>query len=133
MTIQQFIYGYLAGEEVYKDNDFIIREGSSGDWVYIILDGRVSVKKMTPRGLVTLANLREGDIFGEMVLWQAGKGTRTASIMADGQVKVGILNIDQLRQDYESISPRLKSLMNSLITRLEETTKKAVTMAVEMA
>jgi len=132
MTVQQFIYGYLANEVVYKDNEYIIKEGSSGEWVYVVLEGQVSVKKMTPKGLVTLDNLKEGDIFGEMILWQTGERRRTASVIADGRVKVGILNIDQLRQDYESISPRLKALMNSLMKRLEATTKKAVIKAVEM-
>jgi CRP-like cAMP-binding protein len=133
MTIQKFIFGYLADEEVYKDTEYIIKEGSSGEWVYVVLEGQVTVKKMTPKGLVTLDNLKEGDIFGEMILWQTGKGVRTASVIADGRVKVGILNIDQLRQDYESISPRLKSVMNSLMKRLEATTQKAVTKAVEIA
>ena len=133
MTIEQFIYGYLADEEVYKDNEYILKEGSSGEWVYVVLEGQVTVKKMTPKGLVTLDNLKEGDIFGEMILWQTGAGTRTASVIADGRVKVGVLNIEQLRQDYESISPRLKSVMNSLMKRLEATTVKAVTKAVEMA
>lgn len=132
MTIQQFIYGYLANEEIYKDQEYIIKEGSSGEWVYVVLEGQVSVKKLTPKGLVTLDNLKEGDIFGEMLLWQTGERKRTASVIADGRVKVGILNIDQLRQDYESISPSLKALMNALMKRLEATTKKAVIKAVEM-
>jgi CRP-like cAMP-binding protein len=131
MTIEQFIYAYIAKEEKYKDNDPIIKEGTSGGWVYLLLEGQVKVKKMTSKGLITIDSLKEGDIFGEMILWHFGQGTRTASVVADGPVKVGVLETEALLKDYERLSPRLKNLMNSLIMRLEEATKKAVTLAVE--
>jgi len=132
MVIHQFIYGYLAKEESYEEGDFIIQEGNRGDWVYVVLEGRVKVKKTTPKGMVTIDTLKEGEIFGEMILWQAGTGLRTASVIAEGPVKVGVLQTEQLLKDYESISPRLKILLRSLIMRLATTTRKAATMAVEM-
>jgi CRP-like cAMP-binding protein len=131
MSIEEFIYAFVAKEETYNDNDYIIREGASGDWVYLLIEGRVKVKKMTSKGLLTIDTLKEGDIFGEMILWQSGRGSRTASIIADGRVKVGVLDTEALLKEYEKLSPRLKDLMRSLIKRLSETTKKAVTIAVE--
>jgi len=131
MTIDEFTYAFIAKEEDYSDNDYIIKEGTSGDWVYIILEGKVKVKKMTAKGLITVDTLKEGEIFGEMILWQAGRGSRTASIVADGPVKVGVLDTEALLKEYEKLSPRLKGLMKSLIKRLSETTQKAVTIAVE--
>jgi len=131
MSIDEFIYAFVAKEENYQDNDYIIKEGTSGDWVYIVLDGKVKVKKMTSKGLLTIDTLREGDIFGEMILWQSGRGARTASIIADGPVKVGVLDTGFLLKEYERLSPRLKDLMRSLIKRLSEATQKVVTLAVE--
>jgi len=131
MTMEQFLYAYVAKEESYKDNDYIIKEGSRGDWVYLVLDGAVKVKKMTAKGLITIDVLKEGDIFGEMILWKFGLGTRTASVIADGPVKVGVLDTEALLKDYEKVSPRLKDLMRSLINRLNETTNNAVALAVE--
>lgn len=131
MTIEQFIFAYIAKEEHYQDNDSIIKEGTSGDWVYLVLEGQVKVKKMTSKGLITIDALKEGDIFGEMILWHFKQGARTASVVADGPVKVGVLDTEALLKDYERLSPRLKNLMKSLIMRLEEATKKAVTLAVE--
>lgn len=131
MTIEQSIYSYIAKEENYQDNDYIIKEGTSGNWVYLILEGQIKVKKITSKGLITIDQLKEGDIFGEMVLWHAGQGTRTASIVADGPVKVGVLDTEFLLKDYEKLSPRLKDLMKSLIKRLYETTQQAVAVAVD--
>jgi CRP-like cAMP-binding protein len=131
MTMEQFLYAYVAKEERYRDNDYIIKEGSRGDWIYLVLEGVVKVKKMTGKGLITIDILKEGDIFGEMILWKFGLGTRTASVIADGPVKVGVLDTTALLKDYEKVSPRLKDLMRSLINRLNETTNNAVALAVE--
>jgi CRP-like cAMP-binding protein len=131
MSIDEFIFAFVAKEESYNDNDYIIKEGASGDWVYMIIEGKVKVKKMTSKGLLTIDTLKEGEIFGEMILWQAGRGARTASVIADGAVKAGVLDTEALLREYEKLSPRLKDLMRSLIKRLNETTRKAVTLAVE--
>lgn len=131
MSIDDFTLAFVAKEEDYRNNDYIIKEGTSGDWVYLILEGKVKVKKMTSKGLITVDTLKVGEIFGEMILWQAGRGARTASIVADGPVKVGVLDTEALLKEYEKLSPRLKGLMKSLIKRLGETTQKAVTIAVE--
>ena len=131
MSVDSFVYGYMVSEETYEANDYIIKEGSKGDWVYVILEGQVKVKKMTSKGMVTIDTLKEGDIFGEMTLWQLGKSPRSASVIADGLVKVGLLSTERLLKDYESISPQLKTLLKSLIMRLAETTKNAAILAVE--
>ena len=73
MAIEKFLYTYISKEEEYAKGTTIIKEGSRGEWVYIILEGKVKVKKMSPKGLVSVDTLKEGDIFGEMVLWQLGK------------------------------------------------------------
>ena len=130
MTINQSIYGYLVKEERYENNDYIIKEGTSGDWIYVILEGKVRINKITPRGQVTLNTLQEGNIFGEKVMWKAGQGPRSTSAIASGPVKVGILDTERLTSDYEAISPKIKSLMKSLMARLEDTTRKAVNLAV---
>lgn len=131
MTVDASVYEYLAKEEDYPDNAVIIQEGSSGDWTYVILKGKAKVKKKAPKGSVTVDILREGDIFGEMSFWQYPERVRSASVVADGAVRVGVLDSERLLKDFESISPRLKSLIRTLMVRLKETTEKATALAVE--
>ena len=131
MVIENFLYAYISQEEEYDEGETIIREGSQGSWVYLILEGEVKVKKMTARGLVTVDTLGEGEIFGEMVLWQLGKVARTASVIAETKVKVALLDTQLLLKEYESVSPRLKSLFESLIHRLAATTQRAVKLATD--
>lgn len=132
MAIDQFVYAYVANEEEYPDKTVVIEEGSRGDWVYLVLEGKLRVRKKTPRGNVTVYTLKEGDILGEMLLLTPGKGVRTASVIADGPVKLGVLDSSRLVRDYDTVSPQLKGLIRSLIQRLEETTDKVCELAVEV-
>lgn len=131
MAADQLMYAYIANEETYPDKTAVVKEGSKGDWVYVVLEGRLKVKKKTPKGMVTLFSLKEGDVFGEMLLLEPGRGIRTASIISEGTVRLGVLDTTQLLKDYETISPQLKGLIKSLTVRLENTTDKVVALALE--
>jgi len=131
MAVDQLVYAYVANEEEYPDKTVVIEEGSKGDWVYLVLEGQLRVKKKTAKGNVTVYTLKEGDILGELLLLEPGKGVRTASVIADGPVRLGVLDTSHLVRDYDTISPQLKGLIRSLIQRLEETTDKVCALAVE--
>jgi CRP-like cAMP-binding protein len=131
MTTDQVVYGYLASEENYPEKAVIIEEGTKGNWVYVVLKGQVKVRKSTPKGFVTVDTLGEGAVFGEMALFEKGEGVRTASVITETPVRLGVLDTERLVHDYESLSPQLKDLMRSLITRLKVTTTMALALALE--
>jgi len=125
MTVDSIIYGYIVKEEIVQPDFTIIEEGAKGDWVYVVLKGRVKVKKRTPKGTVTIDTLGEGAIIGEIPFLLKTHQLRTASVIAEGVVKLGILDKERLEKEYELLSPQLKSLIRTLVLRLKETTKKA--------
>lgn len=126
MSINPAIYGYVTHEIDYQDGAVIVEEGSSGDWVYIIVSGRAKVRKRTSKGMVAIAALSEGDIIGEMAFLEGGKTPRSASVIAaDGPVRVGVLDNERLIRDYEAMSPQLRTLIGSLSVKIRETTIKA--------
>jgi CRP-like cAMP-binding protein len=121
MTVNSLVYAYLVEELDYPDKKVIIEEGSIGDWVYVVLQGRVKIKKKTPKGLLTIGTLEEGAIFGEVPLFLKREKIRTDTIQADGPVKVGVLDTARLDREFELLSPQLKGLIKTLAQRYSET------------
>ena len=130
MTVNSQVLGYIVSEERFSDKAVIITEGSIGEWVYVILEGRVKIKKQTSRGLLTVDTLSEGNFVGEMAMLKQSNSTRTASAVADGPVVLGILDSVRLLQEWEAQPAKIKKLISNLIQNLEETTKKAADMIV---
>lgn len=64
----------------------IVRQGSKGDWLYIIARGSAQVKVASDDGVSTrtIATLRTGEFFGEMGLMTGGE--RTATVVAETDV-----------------------------------------------
>lgn len=58
----------------------IVRESSSGDYMYVILDGEAIVSKKGRDGEIELARLYSADSFGEMAL--ADNDIRSATVTA---------------------------------------------------
>ena len=131
MTVDSKVIGYMVNEERFSDKAVIIKEGSIGDWVYIILEGRVKIKKQTARGLLTIDTLSEGNFLGEMAMLKQSNSKRSASAVADGPVVLGVLDSVRLLQEWEVQPLRIKKLISNLIQNLEETTQKAADMIVE--
>jgi len=44
---------HIASEETYKDGQVILEEGSSGDWVYVVLSGSVEISKTIGEGTLS--------------------------------------------------------------------------------
>jgi len=130
MTVNSQVLGYIVSEESFSDKAVIIKEGSIGNWVYVILEGRVKIKKQTSGGLLTIDTLSEGDFVGEMAMLKQSNSTRTALAVADGPVVLGILDSLRLAQEWEAQPTRIKKLISNLIQNLEEATKKAADMIV---
>ena len=124
MEIEPLVYEYVVSEVKYPHDTSIIEEGSRGSWVYVVLKGQVKVKKKTPTGIVTVDTLGEGEIFGEMVFFEGTEGVRSASVVAEGEVKLGILDTDRLTKDYQAMSSRLRALFRSLMLQLKDRTSR---------
>jgi CRP/FNR family transcriptional regulator, cyclic AMP receptor protein len=129
MPVHHTIHAYVASEEFYPNGSVIIEEGTVGDWVYVILEGSAKVRKKTSKGLVTVDTLKDGDVFGEMGFLEGGKRLRSASVVASGDVWVGILDGEKLTADFEMVPSNLKALIRSLVLKLREITTNVCSLA----
>ena len=131
MTIDPEAYNYIVNEEYFPDKAEIIKEGGYSNLIYMILEGKVKVKKKTPKGMLTLMTLKEGDTVGEMILFHKDKEGRIASFVADGPVLMGLLDSMRLIQDLNSLSPRLRIFISTLANRLQDVTEKVVSIVIK--
>ena len=69
----------VAVPRSYESGEAVFREGDDGDTCYVIREGAVRVTRRHSDGrVITLAELRPGDIFGELAMF--GSETRSASV-----------------------------------------------------
>lgn len=74
-------------KETYKPGDIIIKEGDPGDGMFVIKEGAVKVSKEIPgEGEKILANMVDGNFFGEMALFDGAP--RSASVIAVSKVEM---------------------------------------------
>ena len=130
MSVNSQVLGYIVSEESYADKAAIIKEESIGDWVYVILKGRVKIKKQTAGGLLTIDTLSEGNFVGEMAMLKQSNNKRSAWAIADGPVVLGVLDSVRLAKEWELQPPRIKKLLSNLIQNIEESTQKVADMIV---
>ncbi|HOW54894.1 MAG TPA: cyclic nucleotide-binding domain-containing protein, partial [Syntrophorhabdaceae bacterium] len=114
-------------ERVYPPNTAIVREGASGDAMFIIKNGQVEIKKREQNlGIdLTIATLGPGACFGEMALL-TGK-PRSATVIAIAATELFVLE----KKDFDSLlleHPSISISINKIVAeRIEEmNTQKAM-------
>lgn len=98
----------LAHMEQHKEGSYIIREGETGDTMYVLIDGELEVSKVVEQGRLSLTTLALGDIVGEVALVSEVK--RTADVIAKTDVRILSLDWEALVRLQRS-SPSLSSIL----------------------
>ncbi|MBI2215179.1 MAG: cyclic nucleotide-binding domain-containing protein [Acidobacteria bacterium] len=110
--------------EQFNEGDVVISEGETGSALYVIVSGAMKVYGKGPRGDgVYLANLGEGDFFGEVSVL-TGK-PRTATITAAQRSE--LLRLDKERLDeIVTRHPRVKSVLEDFYKKRASHTVEAM-------
>lgn len=96
----------------YHDGAPIIRAGTPGDALYVLVDGEVSVRR---RGLPSVT-LGVGSFFGEMALFD--DSPRSASVIASGPVICLVIGRTRFHKLLRSEPPISIGLLKELARRL---------------
>jgi CRP-like cAMP-binding protein len=110
--------------KVFRDGEYIVQQGEIGECMYVIQSGTVDVVRRSGNQEFSLAELGEGEFFGEMALFD--REVRSASVRALGEVWVLTLEkrsfLRRVRSDpslafrvLEKMAQRIRSLDSRLV------------------
>ena len=68
-------------EERFRSADKVVAEGDTDDRLYMIVEGRAEASTIGPSGIIPLATLGPGELFGELSLLESGS-RRQATVAA---------------------------------------------------
>ncbi len=70
-------YTLVVDEESFFDGDEIVREGSHGNWIWVILEGTAQIVKQTPAGPFRLLKVGDGAFIGSLSSLLTGENVRS--------------------------------------------------------
>lgn len=111
--------------KAFRDGEYIVQQGELGDCMYVIQSGVVEVVRRAGDKEFSLAELGEGEFFGEMALFD--REVRSASVRAVGDVWVLTLEkksfLRHVRRDpsmafrvLEKMAQRIRSLDSRVVS-----------------
>ncbi len=112
----------MSSKKTFLEGDFIFKEGETGGYAYVLESGTVEIVKLTPKGLIVLASISKGTLFGEMAIIEGG--LRSAGAKASSDVVVNEIDSSDFLA-YISGNPRVAlTLLKRLSHNLRESNKK---------
>jgi len=111
-------YAYVIDEEGFYDGDEIVHEGAHGNWIWVILEGAAEIIKTTPNGPLKLLRVGDGAFLGSLASLLIGDNVRSTTVVACGNVQLGMLDSQLLAGELANLSADFKILIKSLDNRL---------------
>ena len=107
----------------YHKGDVIFREGDPGEFLYRIVNGKVSIHITSLDGEdVQLTQLTEGAVFGEMAVLEAWPRS-AAAVVSEENTRLQEISGEELSAFFHEDPTQLKVVMTSLSHRLRELTE----------
>jgi CRP/FNR family cyclic AMP-dependent transcriptional regulator len=117
----------------YPRGTLLFHEGDPGREMFIIQKGKVQIRKKVGAGEKTLADLGEGEFFGEMALLMGMNRSATVEVIEDSKILVinpetfeNLLktNLEIAIKMLKKMASRLRHMDESLETALLESPKE---------
>jgi len=119
-------YSHVLDEEEYHIGEKIATAGGHGKWIWIILNGAVSVNRETANGPMNIGKLGEGCFLGGFTVLPFTEYTRSVTITALDDVRLGLMDTEFLYRDFMSLSLDFRKILLSLDGRLRKITNRAI-------
>lgn len=113
----------IASEETYQNNEIIVEEGATGDWIYVVISGKVEISKTVGGKKHVMEFLEPGDVIGELAF--IGGITRTATARAVGETTVGIVDRVFLDEEFNKLSSDFRTILAAVVRRFKNMIDRA--------
>ena len=81
-------------EERFRPADRVVVEGNTDDRLYLIVEGRAEASTIGPSGIVPLATLGPGELFGELSLLEVGSRRQATVTAVEALLLLGLRAAD---------------------------------------
>jgi CRP-like cAMP-binding protein len=106
----------ITRTEKIKGGEYILEEGTWAFWAYVMQSGKAKVLKNIHGKQVQIGSLQKGDVFGEMAF--LGGAKRSASVVADGDVEVGMIPKDTFMEAIDQLPRDVQAKLDGLVSDL---------------
>lgn len=115
--------------ERFADGQVIITEGVMSTRAYIVISGKVRISKKVNKRNISVGTLKEGDVFGEMGLFQ--DAPRSATATAIGDVTVGVIDKQRFKELLAGCPEDMQAIIGSVLNRLRLTTERLALLGIQ--
>jgi CRP-like cAMP-binding protein len=116
---------YVVDEETFYDGQPIAVEGSHGQWIWVVLEGAVSITKDTHEGPVEILRIGDGGFVGTTLSFTMHGNVRSANALAHGEVVMGVIDSQRLVEDFGRLTDDYRDVLRSMDNRLRQVTDYA--------
>lgn len=102
----------------YGDGELIVKQGESGDCMFVIQEGEVEVFVTRDGHEVPLAIRKRGEFFGEMAIFE--RETRAANVRARGPARVLTVDRRQLLSRIEEDPALAMRMIQAMCHRIRD-------------
>ena len=114
----------IASYETFQDGQIIFEEGSNGDWIYVVEEGKVEISKNVDGQKIVIEKLKEGDVFGELAY--IDKTPRSSTATAKGTTVIGIIDRDFFDAEFNKIPTDFQKVLKKVAFRLRKATQRSM-------
>ena len=108
--------------EIIEGKKPLVKQGQTEERLFRITSGDAIVARETTSGIVPLAHLQKGDIFGRVSFLDMGNEPQAASVFAAPNLKLAALDPTQLQKEHEMLSSTLQNILAHLAASISVTT-----------
>lgn len=107
-----------AVERVFKNGEYLFKEGDPSQCMYVIIRGAVSIRKAKGSAYIEIAKVYANEVIGELSFFD--RQSRSASAVALGDVYAQEIDFASLDATYKAVPKYLQTIMGCVATRLRK-------------